>query len=213
VSEQRRIRVMIVDDHAVVRSGLEYSMLAQDDIEMVASLESGEQAVEQCGELEPDVVLMDMMMHGMDGASATAALLERCPQARVLILTSFREGATVQKALKAGALGYLLKDIGMDELGDAIRAAHAGRGTLAPDAARSLAEAAMQPPRLGADITERELEVLVLVATGKSNVEIADELSVSVSTARFHVSTILSKLGATNRAEAAALAVKHGLVT
>ena len=119
----------------------------------------------------------------------------------------------VQKGLEAGAIGYLLKDVGMNELGDAIRAADAGRGTLAPDAAKALAESATQPPKLGTDLTERELQVLVLVAAGKSNVEIASALSVSVSTARFHVSTILSKLGASNRAEAAALAVKHGLVT
>jgi NarL family two-component system response regulator LiaR len=212
MADLARIRVMIVDDHAVVRSGIEYALLTQEDIVLVASLESGEQAVQQCCEFLPDVVLMDMMMPGMDGAEATAALLTQCPQARVLILTSFREGQTVQQGLEAGAIGYLLKDVGMDELGKAIRSAAAGRGTLAPDAARALAEAATQPPKLGTDLTDRELEVLVLVAAGKSNVEIAEDLSVSVSTARFHVSTILSKLGATNRAEAAALAVKHGLV-
>jgi NarL family two-component system response regulator LiaR len=212
MADPARIRVMIVDDHAVVRSGIEYALLAQEDIVLVASLESGEQAVRQCGEFSPDVVLMDMMMPGMDGAEATAALLTQCPQSKVLILTSFREGQMVLKGLKAGAIGYLLKDVGMDELGEAIRAAAAGRGTLAPDAARALAEAATQPRKLGTDLTERELEVLVLVAAGKSNVEIAETLSVSVSTARFHVSTILSKLGATNRAEAAALAVKNGLV-
>jgi NarL family two-component system response regulator LiaR len=204
---------MVVDDHAVVRSGIEYSLLAHKDLELVGTFESGKEAVARCTEVNPDVVLMDMMMPGMDGAESTTELLRRCPHAKVLILTSFQEGATVKKCLEAGALGYLLKDVGTDELAGAIRAAFAGRSTLAADAARALAETSMQPDTPGSDLTERELEVLELVVAGKSNAEIATILSVSVSTARFHVSTILSKMGASNRAEAAALAVRHGLVS
>ena len=213
MSEQYRVRVVVVDDHAVVRNGIEYSLLAVDDIELVGSAESGAEAVRLCEELQPDVILMDMMMPGMDGVTATRAVLKRCPQARVIALTSFQEGSLVQKALRAGAISYLLKDVGMEELAQAIRSAYAGKATLAPEVAQSLAEAAMQPMDQGVDLTEREREVLTLIVEGKSNAEIAEELAVSLSTARFHVSAILSKLGATNRAEAAALAVKQGLVS
>jgi NarL family two-component system response regulator LiaR len=206
-----RIRVVVVDDHAVVRSGIEFSLLAVDDIELVASLSSGVEALQVCAEIQPDVVLMDMMMPGMDGVASTRALLKRCPHTQVIALTSFQEGELVQDALQAGAISYLLKDVTMEELARAIRSAHAGRGTLAPAAAKALAEAATQPMERGHDLTEREREVLALIVQGKSNAEIAEELAVSLSTARFHVSAILSKLGATNRAEAAAIAVKRGL--
>ncbi len=213
MTERKHIRVMVVDDHAVVRSGIEYSLLALDDIDLVGSVDSGGEALRLCEEVLPDVILMDMVMPGMDGVAATRALRTRFPQVQIIALTSFQEGNLVQDALQAGAIGYLLKDVGMDELAEAIRSAHAGRPTLAPEAAKALAEAAMQPADPGHDLTKREREVLTLIVEGKSNAEIAEELAVSLSTARFHVSTILSKLEATNRAEAAALAVKHGLVS
>jgi len=212
MTEGQRIRIMVVDDHAVVRSGIEYSLLALSDIELVGSASSGEQALRQCQELQPDVVLMDMMMPGMDGAEATRVLLEQYPEVRVIALTSFREGEVVQKALRAGATSYLLKDVGMDELADVIRSTYAGRVTLAPEAAQALAQTASRAQGLGQDLSGREREVLLLIVEGKSNVDIAECLSISLSTARFHVSTILSKLGAANRAEAAALAVKLDLV-
>ena len=212
MGETKRIRVLVVDDHAVVRSGIEYSLMAIDDIELVGSADKGADAVRLCEELQPDVVLMDMMMPEMDGVSATRAVLKRCPQVRVIALTSFQEGSLVQKALQAGAMSYLLKDVGMEELAAAIRSAARGQGTLAPEAAKALAEAASKPASLGGDLTDREREVLALIVSGKSNADISETLAVSLSTARFHVSTILSKLDATNRAEAAALAVKHGLV-
>jgi NarL family two-component system response regulator LiaR len=213
MTEKDRIRVMVVDDHAVVRGGIEFSLLALDDIDLVGTAESGSAALRLCEELQPDVVLMDMMMPEMNGVVATRAILERCPQARVIALTSFQEGSLVQEALQAGAISYLLKDVSMEELAQAIRSAYAGRATLAPEAAQALAEAATHPKDPGYDLTDREREVLDLIVAGKSNAEIADALAVSLSTARFHVSTILSKLGATNRAEAAALAVRHQLVS
>jgi NarL family two-component system response regulator LiaR len=209
--DRQRIRILVVDDHAVVRSGIEYSLLALEDIELVGAVGSGEEALRFCSETQPDVILMDMMMPGLSGAATTKAILERHPQIRVVALTSFQEGHLVQEALAAGAISYLLKDVGMDELAEAIRAAYAGRPTLASEAARALAESAAAPSDLGSDLTDREREVLALIVEGKSNVDIADLLGISLSTARFHVSTILSKLNATNRAEAAALAVKHHL--
>jgi NarL family two-component system response regulator LiaR len=209
---KRSIRVMVVDDHAVVRHGIRFGLLAFDDLDLVAEAESGEQAVALLAESQPDVVLMDMVMPGMDGVATTRAVLEGFPETEVIALTSFENGTLVQGALQAGAIGYLLKDTAIDELADAIRAAYAGRGTLAPAAVRALAEATTRTPQLGHDLTEREREVLALVVEGMTNLQIAGRLHISLSTARFHVSTILSKLGASNRAEAAALAVKEDLL-
>ena len=211
------IRVMIVDDHAVVRNGIRYSLLPFPDLELVAEAGSGREALEVCDRLSrsrslPEVVLMDMMMPGMDGVAATQALLEQHRQVQVLILTSFEQGPLVQEALGAGAIGYLLKDVAIDALADAIRSAQRGKGTLAPAAAQALVAEAQRPQELGWDLTDREREVLALVVEGMSNLQIARNLEISLSTARSHVSTILSKLAAANRAEAAALAVKHNLV-
>lgn len=212
MAEPNQIRVMIVDDHAIVRSGIEYSLLAQDDIVLVATAGSGEEALRLCVEAAPDVILMDMVMPGMDGVETTRAILARCPQVRVLGLTSFQEGHLVQEALKAGAIGYLLKDVGIDKLNQAIRDAYAGKSTLASQAARALAQSAVETAAVGRDLTDREREVLALVVAGKSNAEIAEDLGVSLSTARFHISSILAKLDAANRAEAAAIAIKHQLI-
>ena len=213
MSESRRIRIVAVDDHEVVRSGLRFSLMAFDDLELVGEAADGEEALRVCSEVQPDVVLMDMMMPRMGGTEATEALLRDHPEMKVIALTSFEEGTRVQEALQAGAIGYLLKDVGADELARAIRAAHSGRATLSPEAARALAKAAIEPPALGQDLTKREREVLSLLAEGKSNTEIAQTLNISHHTARFHVSTILSKLNAANRAEAAALAIKLNLLS
>jgi len=199
MGEESRIRVVVVDDHTVVRTGIEYSLLAIDDIEFVGAAKNGAEALRLCQKTRPDVVLMDMMMPGMDGAETMRALLAQCPQVQVIALTSFQEGNLVQKALEAGAISYF--------------SAYLGRGVLAPEAARSLAEAAVRSPTPNYGLTNREREVLALMVSGKSNLEIAEILGVSASTARFHVSTILSKMGAANRAEAAALAVKHRLAS
>jgi NarL family two-component system response regulator LiaR len=204
---------MIVDDHAVVRSGLAAFLLAFDDLELVGEAGGGEEAVQLCPQVQPDVVLMDLVMPKMDGATATRAIRERCPEVQVIALTSFKEEELVQGVLQAGAISYLLKNVSADELVSAIRAAHAGRPILAPEAAQALIHAATHPPAPGQDLTPREREVLALMVAGLNNPDIAQRLVVSQSTVKFHVSSILSKLGATSRTEAVALAVQHHLVS
>ena len=211
--ESKPIKVMLVDDHAVVRSGLSAFLLAFDDLELVGEAGSGEEAVRKCEQIQPNVVLMDMVMPGMDGVAATKAIREKCPDIQVIVLTSFGEKENVQAAMKAGALGYLLKDASAEELVVAIRNAAAGQPTLAPDAARALIQATTEPEKPGSDLTDRELEVLACMVEGLSNTDIATRLMVSHSTVKFHVSSILSKLGVTSRTEAVALAVKHNLTS
>lgn len=213
MTEEVPIRVLIVDDHAVVRRGLADFLLAEGEpLALVGEARDGPEAVSLCRQLRPDVVLMDLVMPGMDGATATRYIREACPAIQVIALTSFREQDLVQGALKAGAIGYLLKNVSAAELASAIRAAHAGRPTLAPEAAQALIRATQAPPPPGHDLTPREREVLALMARGLSNTEIARRLVISASTAKFHVSSILSKLGAASRTEAVALAVQSHIV-
>lgn len=215
MSETNSIRVMLVDDHDVVRSGLSAFLLAFDDLRLVGEARDGQEAVQLCDKIKPDVVLMDMVMPKMDGAAATRAIRQKCPDVQVIALTSFKEDELVHGALEAGAIGYLLKNVSVDELADAIRAAHVGRPTLAPEAAQSLIDTTTHASEnaLGHDLTPREKEVLALMVKGMNNVEIAEKLVVSRSTVRFHVSNILSKLHVTGRTEAVAVALQHKLVT
>jgi NarL family two-component system response regulator LiaR len=207
----RPIKVMIVDDHAVVRSGLSAFLLAFDDLEHVGDATGGAEAVSKCMSLRPDVVLMDLVMPEVDGAEATRRIKEACPEVQVIALTSYKEDDLVQGALKAGAISYLLKNVTADELADAIRGAHAGRSTLAPEAAQVLVKAATEPAQ-DEGLTSRELEVLRLMVHGDSNPAMAEKLFVSRSTVKFHVSNILMKLGTATRTEAVAVAVQRRLV-
>jgi NarL family two-component system response regulator LiaR len=212
ISPSQPIRVLLVDDHTMVRRGLAAFLRVFDDLQLAGEAESGAAAIQLCAEVMPDVVLMDMVMPDMDGAAATRAIRQRFPQVQVIALTSFKEGDLVKNALEAGAIGYLLKDVSADELAEAIRAAHRGRATLSPEAAQALVEGASQPPALGFDLTERELEVLTLMVEGLNNTQIAGRLTVSPSTIKSHVSNILSKLGVTSRTEAVTLALRSRIV-
>ncbi len=209
---QPPIRVMIVDDHAVVRSGLSTFLMAYDDLEFVGDASGGAEAVAKCRRLAPHVVLMDLVMPDIDGAEATRLIREECPDVQVIALTSYKEDELVQGALEAGAIGYLLKNVSAEELANAIRAASAGRPTLAPEAAQVLIRAARYGEKPQSGLTARELEILKLMADGLSNPEIAKRAFVSRSTVKFHVSNILMKLGASSRTEAVSTAIHDGLV-
>ena len=212
ISPSQPIRVMLVEDHTMVRRGLAAFLKVFDDLQLAGEAESGAAAIQLCAEVVPDVVLMDMVMPDMDGAAATRAIRQQFPQVQVIALTSFKEGNLVKHALEAGAIGYLLKDVSADELAGAIRAAHAGRATLSPEAAQALVETTNHPPPPGLDLTERELEVLALMVEGLNNTQIAGRLTVSSSTIKSHVSNILAKLGVASRTEAVSLALRSHII-
>jgi NarL family two-component system response regulator LiaR len=212
MSETKPIRVMIVDDHLLVRDGLKLLLSTFDDLEVVALAEDGQEAIDLCAQVQPNVILMDVVMPKVDGPTATQRIREDFPQVRVIALTSFAEEDLIQQAIGAGAIGYLLKNVSATQLAEAIRAAHQGRSTMDPDAVQILVQAALQPPPPGHDLTDREREVLALLVDGKTNKEIAEALTLSPATVRVYVSNILSKLGAKNRTEAARIALQHNLV-
>lgn len=212
MSNAKNIEVLIVDDHPMVRHGIKTMLLTFDDISVIGEAGNGLETLALCKKTQPDVILMDIVMPGMDGVETTRAVLERYPQVKIIVLTSFPDQDLVQETLEAGAIGYLLKDAPIDTLGDAIRSAYAGHFTLAPEATQALIQAKARPPKLGHDLSAREREVLALVVEGLSNDEIADRLVISANTVRKHVSACMSKLGATNRAQVAAEAVRHQLV-
>lgn len=206
------IRVMLVDDHAMVRKGLVTFLKIFDGLLLVGEAENGAAAIKLCGEVKPDVILMDMVLPDMDGAETTRQIRRQFQHVQVIVLTSFKEGGLIKKALEAGAIGYLLKDVSADELARAIWSAHAGRAILSPEAAQSLVETANLPPVPGLDLTEREREVLALMTEGLSNIQIATRLGVSSSTIKSHVSNVLSKLGVASRTEAVTLALRSRIV-
>jgi len=206
------IRVMIVDDHLMVRDGLKVFLSIHDDIDVVGEAEDGEQALALCEQMEPDVILMDILMPNMDGPSATERIRGANPDIQVIALTSFAEQELVQRALQSGAISYVLKNVHSDRLAQAIREAYHGRSVIDAAAAQVLVQAAQGSSSLGYNLTERERQVLGLMTKGKTNQEIAERLTLSVGTVRFHVSNILSKLGVSNRTEAVSLALQQKLV-
>lgn len=214
MTDAKPIRVLLVDDHAVVRSGLSAFLTAFNDLELAGEASNGERAIALCQQVQPDVVLMDLVMPGMDGATATRKIREQCPRVQVIALTSFKEKEMVEAALQAGAIGYLLKDVSADNLANAIRSAAAGRPTLALEAQQVLIEGTRLPAdKPGFDLTEREREVLALMTDGLNNAQIAEKLVISLSTVKFHVSSILTKLHAASRTEAVSIALQHHLST
>jgi NarL family two-component system response regulator LiaR len=213
MNTSQTIRVILVDDHNVVRSGLATFLRAYEDLQLVGEAKNGLEAVNLSREKKPDVILMDLMMPEMDGIAATRAILADYPEIKIVAMTSFEEEDLVQGVLAAGAISYLLKNVTSDELAKAIRDAVSGRSTLSPEAARVLVQATRPTKDPLVDLTEREREVLNLIVQGQSNRQIADAMVISIATVKAHVSSILSKLQVSSRAEAIAYAIKHKIVS
>jgi len=207
-----KIRVLVVDDHHMVRKGLIVLLENFDDFEVVGDAGDGQAGVMLAQRYKPDIVLMDMIMPGMDGVTATQLIRDSCPDTQVIALTSFSDDQTIQSALKAGAISYLMKNVSVDELAQAVRKAHMGKPTLAPEATQALISATRRPPEIGHDLSEREREVLAWLVEGLNNREIAERLMISNSTVKNHLSNIFSKMGTTSRTQAVALAVEHKIV-
>jgi NarL family two-component system response regulator LiaR len=211
-SVKHPIRVMIADDHLMVRKGLATFLKVFDDLELAGEAENGIRAVEICAREIPDVVLMDMVMPEMDGQTATQVIHKQFPQIRIIALTSFSDGKMIRGMLQAGAIGYLLKDISADDLANAIRQAYAGKSILSADSLQMLMVENERGPDPGHELTDRERDVLRLMVKGLSNTRIATELVLSPSTVKSHVSSILAKLRVFSRSEAVALAVREKIV-
>jgi len=201
------IRLLVVDDHAIVRDGLAAMMDQHEDITVAGEAADGAEAVERFRELRPDVTLMDLRMPGTDGVAAIVAIREENPDARIIVLTTYDGDEDIFRGLKAGAMGFLLKDAGRERLLEAIHAVHAGRSHVAPEAAARLAERMRTP-----EVTAREREVLGHLARGRSNGEIAAALSITEATVKTHVNSILTKLGVADRTQAVTTALRRGLV-
>lgn len=221
-NETRPIRVLIVDDHAIVRDGIRALLATNVDIQVVGEAPNGNKAVALAHHLQPDVILMDLMMPEMDGIEATRQIISLNPETRILVLTSFATDDKVFPAIKAGALGYLLKDSGSEDLVQAIHAVYQGETSLHPKIARKLLqEIAGAPARTAQEkstpdvdpLTPREMEVLKLVARGISNLDIAEQLVISEGTVRTHISNILSKLHLASRTQATLYALREGLAS
>jgi NarL family two-component system response regulator LiaR len=212
MNDNQTIRVLIVDDHDMVRRGLAAFLRVKPDLLLVGEARDGLEALTLCEHIQPDVILMDLVMPRLTGAEATRSIRQRWPHIQVVALTSFEEKDLVREALQAGAISYLLKNVTAEELASAIRAAHSGQSTLAPEAVEALMQMPEPDPVTIYDLTPRELQVLALLVEGLSNPEIAERLTVSRSTAKAHVSNILSKLGVSNRAEAITLTLREHIL-
>jgi two-component system, NarL family, response regulator LiaR len=206
------IRILIVDDHRVVRQGLRMFLSLDSELEVVGEATNGAEAVRLARQLAPNVVLMDLLMPVMDGVEATEAIRQELPDVDVIALTSVLEETAIYRAMRAGATGYLLKDIDADELCHAIKSAAAGQVSLSPEVARRLLRE-VEPPPHPEPLTDRETEVLQHLALGKSNKEIASALVIAEKTVRTHVSSVLGKLGVSSRTQAVLYAVRVGLVS
>lgn len=213
MTETTVIRVMIVDDHGMVRRGLATYLKNEDDLELVGEARDGQEALQVCEQVRPDVILMDLIMPELGGAAATRLIRKRWPDVQVIALTSFKETELVRDALAAGAISYLLKNVSGDDLANTIRSAHAGLSVLAPEAVQALVQPVDPVTRLSQELTRREREVLCLLVQGLTNAEIAERLTISPSTVKVHVSHILSKLNVSRRGEAISLAIQHDLVS
>lgn len=203
----KKLRILIADDHGVVRSGIRSLIEQQEDMVAVAEARNGKEAIELYGSLAPDITLMDLQMPLVDGVEAITQIRANDPQARIVVLTTYDGDEDIYRALRAGAMGYVLKDVEAEDLYRTIRSVYAGKTCIAPAVAAKLAERMR-----GLHLTPRELEVLRLLVVGKSNSAIAESLFVAESTVKTHINSILSKLGAEDRTEAAAIALRRGIV-
>jgi NarL family two-component system response regulator LiaR len=207
------IRVLLVDDHAVVRSGLSKFLLVNRDMELAGEASDGMEALQMAGTWKPDIILMDLLMPGTDGITATREIHQKYPQIKIIALTSFAEQNMVQGALQAGAIGYIQKNITAIELANAIRSAYAGRMILSPEATQVLAQSVTQSHLPGNELTERERDVLKCMVGGMNNNEIAEQLVISLGTVKFHISNICQKLGVDSRVEAVKMAIEQKMVS
>lgn len=206
------INILLVDDHAVVRSGLSKFLLVNKDLKLVGEASDGAEAVQMASLHKPHVILMDLMMPGTDGITATREIHQKYPDIKIIVLTSFHDQNMVQGALQAGAIGYLQKNVSAKELGIAIRSAFEGKMTLSAEAAQVLAHSVAQPQIPSEHLTERERDVLKVMVDGLNNQEIADKLVISLGTVKFHISNIFHKLGVDSRVEAVKIAIEQKIV-
>jgi two-component system, NarL family, response regulator LiaR len=208
------IRVLLADDHEMVRIGVSAFLASQPDMEVVGEADSGKRAVELALELRPDIILMDLVMPEMDGIEATKQIIAQWPEAKIIVVTSFLDDEKVYPALEAGATSYMLKTSKANEIANAIRATFYGQSVLEPEVTNKVMTKMKQKKEVlpHEELTNREMEVLLLMAQGKTNQEIADELFIAVKTVKVHVSNILSKLGVQDRTQAVIYAFKHSLV-
>jgi two-component system, NarL family, response regulator LiaR len=215
MSNKSKIRVLVADDHQMVRVGLSAMLMAHDDLELVGEAANGVEALRLCDHLRPDIVLLDLSMPLLDGLATLRILRERSPDIKVLVFTSFTETHLIEDVLKAGAMGYVLKNASTDELARAIRAVYQGDPILAPEVTDILIHTRIHPRswKVGDDLTKREREVLRLIASGMDNASIAKTLTITPATVKFHVSQILSKLNVSTRTEAMLYALEHNLIS